>query len=171
MTLEDLESQERFAYFAYGSCMNHASLAASLGCPVMPYFVGLARLSGYRLVFNYASVKEPVCCANIEPAAGSSVEGALYELPIGLLAALDIREGVTSGRYARCVVDVQPPQGATVAALTFRGVVTLPYEAAPSARYRELLVRGLADAGVSESYRSETVARMHALRERVLEEE
>jgi cation transport regulator ChaC len=166
MTLDDLQERESFAYFAYGSCMNHASLAMSLGCSVTPYLVGAARLPGYRLAFNYASIKEPVCCANIEPAFDAAVEGALYELPVELLAALELREGVTSGRYARCLVNVQLQQGLMMPALTYSGIVTLSYEAAPSARYRELLLRGLADAGVSESYRSDLVVRMQSLCER-----
>ncbi|WP_240766701.1 gamma-glutamylcyclotransferase family protein [Paraburkholderia flava] len=175
MNLGDAVRNDRFGYFAYGSCMNQASLATSLGCDVAPYFAGAATLDGYRLAFNYASVREPVCCANIEPAVQACVEGALYELPLGLLEALDVREGVSAGRYARCLVDVQIGHGARVvtriAALTYRGVVTLSYEAAPSARYRELLERGLVDAGVSESYRIGTLAQMHMLRERMLEEE
>ncbi|WCM22543.1 gamma-glutamylcyclotransferase [Paraburkholderia bryophila] len=171
MLLDDLLRQDRFAYFAYGSCMNQASLSISLDCAVAPYFVGAALLEGYRLAFNYPSVREPVCCANIEPAAHAVVEGALYELPLGLLDALDVREGVKAGRYARYLVNVRTAQGSTVPALTYRGAVTLPDEAAPSARYRELLVRGFEDAGVSRLYRTHTVAQLDSLRERVPEEE
>ncbi|ALX14571.1 hypothetical protein P350_23835 [Burkholderia cepacia JBK9] len=166
MTTEDLLSGEHFAYFAYGSCMNLASLSTSLGCDAAAYFAGAARLDDHRLAFNYASLNEPVCCANIEPAAGAIVEGALYRLPMGMLAALERREGVHLGRYVRCAVEVSEQGGQRVHALTYRGAVTLDCDAAPSARYRDLLVRGLADAGVSTSYRDSTVAYIAGLRDR-----
>ncbi|RXV73376.1 gamma-glutamylcyclotransferase [Burkholderia stabilis] len=166
MTTDDLLRGEHFTYFAYGSCMNLASLSASLGCEAAAYFAGAARLDGHRLAFNYASLNEPVCCANIEPAAGAVVEGALYRLPMRMLDALERREGVHLGRYVRCAVDVSAPDGRRVRALTYRGAVTLDCDAAPSARYRELLVRGLADAGVSTSYRDRTVAYISGLRDR-----
>ncbi|VWB26351.1 Putative gamma-glutamylcyclotransferase YkqA [Burkholderia lata] len=166
MTADDLLHGEHFTYFAYGSCMNRASLSASLGCDATPYFEGAARLDGHRLAFNYASLNEPVCCANIEPAAGSIVEGALYRLPVRMLDALERREGVHLGRYVRCAVEVRESGGLRVRALTYRGAVTLDCEAAPSARYRDLLVRGLTDAGVSAAYRDRTVAYMAGLRDR-----
>ncbi|CAB3752968.1 hypothetical protein GQ57_20435 [Burkholderia sp. MSh2] len=166
MTTDDLLRGERFTYFAYGSCMNLASLSASLGCDATPFVAGAARLDGHRLAFNYASLNEPVCCANIEPAAGGLVEGALYRLPIGLLDALERREGVHLGRYVRVAVEVRMPGGQRERALTYRGAVTLDRDAAPSARYRDLLVRGLVDAGVSAAYRDRTVAYMAGLRDR-----
>lgn len=166
MTTNDLQGGEYFTYFAYGSCMNVASLSASLECDAAPYFTGAARLDGHRLAFNYASLNEPVCCANIERAAGGIVEGALYRLPTRMLAALERREGVHLGRYVRCIVEVVTQDGQRVHALTYRGAVTLDCDAAPSARYRDLLVRGLADAGVSASYRDSTVAYIAGLRDR-----
>ncbi|MGS0896986.1 gamma-glutamylcyclotransferase family protein [Burkholderia stagnalis] len=166
MTTDDLLSGEHFTYFAYGSCMNFASLSASIECDAQAYFAGSARLDGHRLAFNYASLREPVCCANIEPEAGASVEGALYRLPMRLLDTLERREGVPLGRYVRYAVEVAEPGGRRVHALTYRGAITLDQDAAPSARYRDLLVRGLADAGVSTSYRDHTVAYMAGLRER-----
>ncbi|MCA8000924.1 gamma-glutamylcyclotransferase family protein [Burkholderia metallica] len=166
MTADDLLRGEHFTYFAYGSCMNVASLSASLGCDAAPYFAGAAQLDGHRLAFNYASLNEPVCCANIEPAADASVEGALYRLPMHMLDALERREGVHLGRYVRYAVEVREPGGSRMPALTYRGAVTLDCDAAPSARYRDLLIRGLADAGVSAAYRDRTVAYMAGLRER-----
>lgn len=166
MTADDLLRGDHFTYFAYGSCMNLASLSASLGRDAAPYFAGTAQLDGHRLAFNYASLNEPVCCANIEPAAGAIVEGALYRLPMSVLDALERREGVPLGRYVRCAVEVRVRGGLRVHALTYRGAVTLDRDAAPSARYRDLLVRGLADAGVSAAYRDRTLAYMAGLRDR-----
>ncbi|WP_175890641.1 gamma-glutamylcyclotransferase family protein [Burkholderia cepacia] len=166
MTPDDLLRDESFTYFAYGSCMNLASLSTSLGCDAATYFAGAAQLDGHRLAFNYASLNEPVCCANIEPATGAIVEGALYRLPMRMLDALERREGVHLGRYVRYAVEVLAPGGRRVHALTYRGAVTLDCDAAPSARYRDLLVRGLADAGVSAAYRERTVAYMAGLRDR-----
>ncbi|ACR32302.1 gamma-glutamylcyclotransferase family protein [Burkholderia glumae] len=166
MRADDWLQGEYFTYFAYGSCMNLASLSASLGCDAAPYFVGAAQLDGHRLAFNYASLNEPVCCANIEPAPGASVEGALYRLPMPVLDALERREGVHLGRYLRCTVEVLARDGVRMRALTFRGAVTLDRDAAPSARYRDLLVAGMADAGVSAAYRDRTVAYLAGLPER-----
>ncbi|TKD25132.1 gamma-glutamylcyclotransferase [Rhodobacter capsulatus] len=65
-------------YFAYGSCLHHASLSASLGLEVGPRFLGPARLSGYRLRFSDASVTEAVCFATIPPEPGAQTEGGLF---------------------------------------------------------------------------------------------
>ena len=159
---DDVTRRQRVLYFAYGSCMNQASLSTSLECDVSRYFVGPAQLDGYRLTFNYPSMTAPTCCANIEPGTRLRVEGAMYEVPQELLERLDHREGVGSGRYARCTVEVLSTRAVAIA-LCYRGIVTLPYEAAPSDRYREILTQGLVDACVSEPYRLRTIAHMASL--------
>lgn len=166
MSADDLLRGEHFLYFAYGSCMNFASLSVSLGCEAALYFAGPARLDAHRLAFNYASLNEPVCCANIEPVAAATVEGALYRLPIGMLEALERREGVHLGRYGRCAVDIRVRDERPVRVLTYRGLVTLDGDCAPSPRYRDVFVRGLEDAGVSTSYRDRTIAYLAGLRDR-----
>lgn len=138
-------------YFAYGSCLNHASLSASLDLDVAPRFLGPAGLKGYRLSFSYASVTEAVCFATILPEAGARTEGGLFRLPTAVLPALDRREGVGSGRYARMPVTVETATGPQ-AALTYHGLVTLPFEARPSDRYRALFELGLRDCRLPEPW-------------------
>jgi len=156
-------SDDRVAYFAYGSCMNHASLAASLDYDVTSFFVGPAQLIDFALRFNYPSINAPTCCcANIEAEPGAVVEGALYDLPRELMDSVDRREGVSANRYSRTVVPVQFERAVKMA-FCYRGSVTLPYEAAPSERYRELLTRGLLDSRVSEEYRLSVISKMASL--------
>jgi len=163
-TLEHSSSDiGRFAYFAYGSCMNLSSLSISLGCQVAGYFVGAAVLEGYRLVFNYPSMTEPFGCANIEVESGAAVEGALYQLPMSYLELLDRREGVSLGRYRRCPVEVRSSLSTRTNALCYRSLITLPRERAPSTQYQAMMIQGLLDAGVSERYRCDLVERLTQL--------
>ncbi|SFR32520.1 gamma-glutamylcyclotransferase family protein [Litoreibacter janthinus] len=156
------QAADRIYYFAYGSCMDQASLTRSLEIDVLDYFVGPARLSGFQLVFNYASVPENVCFANIEARPDQIAEGALFHLPVEALPALDKREGVSSSRYGRFMVKVEL-DGGVFEALSYHGLVTLPFEASPSPRYRGMLEQGLSDARVSQAYRSQTLAHIDSL--------
>jgi hypothetical protein len=152
----------RLLYFAYGSCMNHASLAASLGVDVALCFVGPALLRGRRLAFNYAAVSEPVCYANIPIAPDASLEGGVFALPDVCQPALDKREGVGQGRYARHALRLA--DGRRV--LSYLGLVTLGYEAAPSRRYRDTLAQGLLDCAVSARYHDWLLEHMDRLPDR-----
>lgn len=149
----DVRLEDFTFYFAYGSCMNHASLSASIGCTVTSYFAGPAVLDDYRLAFNYGSVREPCCCANIEPAIGRAVHGALFRLPASLLGALDVREGVSAGRYVRQLVHVRNATSDVLPAITYKATVTLRDEGAPSSRYRALFMQGLLDSDIPEDQR------------------
>lgn len=155
-------SNNRIHYFAYGSCMDQTSLTHSLGVDVAGFFEGPAYLRGFQLTFNYASVTEAVCFANIVACPGQVVEGALFHLPISVLPALDKREGVSSSRYGRLNVGVEQ-SGRVVEALSYHGLVTLPFEASPSPRYRGMLEQGMTDARVSGKYRASLVAHMDTL--------
>ncbi|MEE3214016.1 MAG: gamma-glutamylcyclotransferase family protein, partial [Pseudomonadota bacterium] len=66
-------------YFAYGSNMNLARVEARIGDTrrVLP-----ATLEGYALRFNKASKVPGIAHANVVPAAGERVEGALFELMV-----------------------------------------------------------------------------------------
>lgn len=161
-----IKSMEYIRYFAYGSCMDQVSLSQSLGVDVAEYFSGAASLPNFRLTFNYASVTENVCFANIVACPGTVVEGALFRLPTSLLLALDKREGVSSSRYGRCTVEIKY-NDQLINALSYHGLVTLPFEAAPSLRYRRMLEQGLLDAKVSQEYFKEVFAHLDMLPERV----
>ena len=88
-------------YFAYGSNLNDRDLRYR--CPhARP--VAPARLEGWRLVFRRV--------ADIEPAAGRVVPGALWKLSDRDLANLDRYEGVPS-HYVRRSVVADTAAGAT----------------------------------------------------------
>jgi hypothetical protein len=103
-------------YFAYGSNMNRARVAARglrvLGCES-------ARLAGVRLVFDKASREHPECGhANLGFARGSAVEGVLYELiDVEEIRKMDPFER-TPINYSREAVSVETPHG-SVAAWTY----------------------------------------------------
>ncbi|SDF71465.1 Uncharacterized conserved protein YtfP, gamma-glutamylcyclotransferase (GGCT)/AIG2-like family [Onishia taeanensis] len=64
-------------YFAYGSNMNVARVDARIG-ETRRALAGV--LEGYRLSFDKASKVPGVAHANVHPAQGQRVEGALFEL-------------------------------------------------------------------------------------------
>lgn len=72
-------------YFGYGSNMNHEQM--SRRCP-SARFVGTTELRGWQLTFRSH--------ANIEPARGKSVPGALWQITLQDLIALDSYEGYPS---------------------------------------------------------------------------
>jgi len=72
-------------YFGYGSNMNHDQM--SRRCPTAK-FIGTLDLRGWELAFSHH--------ATIIPARGKSVPGALWELTLPDLMALDRYEGFPS---------------------------------------------------------------------------
>ncbi|WP_458525504.1 gamma-glutamylcyclotransferase family protein [Onishia taeanensis] len=64
-------------YFAYGSNMNVARVAARIG-ETRRALAGV--LTDYRLSFDKASKVPGIAHANVRPAEGQRVEGALFEL-------------------------------------------------------------------------------------------
>lgn len=115
-------------YFAYGSNLNEADMA--LRCPgARPDVV--ARLEGWRLTFHGV--------ANIEPAPGRRVHGALWWLDHRDLTALDAYEGAPSF-YHRRTVEVQTDAGPRTA-MTY--VMPRPtYVGLPSDWYFERIREG-----------------------------
>ena len=77
-------------YFAYGSNMNIAQMQDR--CPGITH-IGRYQLDGFRLVFNYH--------ADIIPAEGCTVHGALWLIESNYEASLDRYEGYPSyyGKY------------------------------------------------------------------------
>lgn len=164
--MSELLSDKSLYLFAYGSCMSQQSLTKTLGDDSRRYFVSSATLAHHRLCFNYTSLNEPVCCANISPTLGSTVQGALYRLPEQLMTLIDRREGVHLQRYKRQWVSVTQADGQPVIAITYFARATQRSEAAPSERYRQLLVAGAQDAGVSYSYTINLLRHMAQLPDR-----
>jgi gamma-glutamylcyclotransferase (GGCT)/AIG2-like uncharacterized protein YtfP len=79
-------------YFAYGSNMDRAAMAAR--CPGARV-IGLARLARHRL----ALMREGYATVARDPR--KSVHGVLWDLPFGDMPALDRYEGVAAGLYVK----------------------------------------------------------------------
>jgi gamma-glutamylcyclotransferase (GGCT)/AIG2-like uncharacterized protein YtfP len=135
--------------FAYGSNMHLADLrrwmversyedARVLGSRA-------AYLSGWELVWNYRSPVRKGAAANVQPKTGAVLPGALLEVDVRALAALDRKEGHPD-RYRRGpeLVDVNLVGGETTDAWLY--VVTAEYRQArsvrPRAAYLRLMVEG-----------------------------
>jgi gamma-glutamylcyclotransferase len=134
-------------YFAYGS--NLASSEMELSCPGHR-FVGAARLDGFRLEFRRRSVRWGGGAADLVPATGESVWGALYELPDGALEALDRKEGAGFA-YRRIDVEVEL-DGRPRSAIAYEVGRKEPQEVAPTADYLRLLMAGAAERGLPHEY-------------------
>ena len=121
-------------YFAYGSNLNRVDMEAR--CPgARPYIP--ARLPGWKLTFRGV--------ADIEPAAGRTVEGALWWLSPGDVRRLDRYEGAPS-LYRQQVVEVATERGPRQA-MTY--VMTeRTYLGLPSAWYLGRIEEGLFDWGL-----------------------
>ena len=128
-------------YFAYGSNMNKAQMAAR--CPGSRW-LGAATLSDYRWIIAADGY------ANAIPSRGNIVEGILFEITPADEAELDIYEEVSAGCYAKHVVSVQHI-GGTVDALVYLNPVTDKGVAEPA--HLEPLRRAMfVDGGLSEAY-------------------
>ena len=81
-------AENRFYYFAYGSCMCPVDLKRSLGENTHQYVIGPATLKGYRLGFHYYSAQRNCGALDILPDAHSEIHGVLYALPGYLLHSI-----------------------------------------------------------------------------------
>jgi len=135
---------EGWLYFAYGSNLNRAQMAAR--CPLVQP-VGPLVLKDYRLKFAGEGSRwwGPGGVATVAPSPGSIVHGALYRLGIGEDGALDRYEGIATGRYRR-VEDLVIVDGEAV--LVYVGTELLGAENPPSARYLETIRQGYRDWGL-----------------------
>lgn len=85
------EDQYMKLYFAYGSNMSLETMTKI--CPSAQR-IGQARLSDYRLRFSRRSIRTHTGVADIAPAEGLCVMGALYEIPEAEWDALERKEGL-----------------------------------------------------------------------------
>ena len=147
------------AYFAYGSNTNIAMLRDYLrGLNVDTDFLRepeRAILHGYRLRTNYLT-SIGTGAANIEPADGSHVEGALLGISQSIHEAIRRKEGYPC-RYVEQWVCVElPTDGRTVPAFTY--VVStqcrLRTDALVSRAYRQSILQAARHIGFSPRYQS-----------------
>jgi len=124
-------------YFAFGSNLCRAQFAAR--CPGSRP-VSRATLRGWRLAFRGNGH------ADIVRQKGSIVQGALYEVTDGDLAALDRYEGVPV-YYHRITVRVRDEAGRLVWALAYK-MRSDAADTPPSLSYALTIVRGCRDWGI-----------------------
>lgn len=146
-------------YLAYGSNMNLAHLREWLdrfGVPADGVSSPRqAILPGFRLTTNYLTTAS-LGAANIEPCRGEQVEGVLLTVSADAGAALRAKEGHPR-RYEEINVEVIiPPSGEQIQAMTYRvtKAYRLPFDLPVSEMYRNLVLAGADEAGLSPAYRS-----------------
>jgi gamma-glutamylcyclotransferase (GGCT)/AIG2-like uncharacterized protein YtfP len=122
-------------YFSYGANLNKRGMARR--CPAAKP-LGVAKLENHKLCFKRY--------ADIIPAPGSLVMGAVWELTAACVRALDAYEG---DDYARIQVSVTM-DGKTVAAMAYAMTTDAPL-APPSMDYARELEVGYRDWGLDET--------------------
>jgi gamma-glutamylcyclotransferase (GGCT)/AIG2-like uncharacterized protein YtfP len=134
-------------YFAYGSNLCVEQMIQRTGPMDEEERPCIARLPGYRLVFNMRGDDGQVY-ANITQ-TGDGVIGVLYHCGEAALARLDVYEE----GYDRRRVTVTLASGATRDAMAYvaRPECTTD-EGAPSARYLEIILRGAKRQGLPAAY-------------------
>ncbi len=95
----------RIWYFSYGRNMNSSKLYERI--KRKPFSIYRGRLLNYKLIFGKVpGPKLGTGYATIVPSPKESVEGVLYLLNGQDLEVLDKYEGVETGNYIRCKVEV-----------------------------------------------------------------
>jgi hypothetical protein len=126
-------------YFAYGSNLDPGTFLGRR--KMQPLATAIGRLADYALCFDLPVGPGERGVANVAQAPGDHVWGALYQLTHADAERLDRTEGVDKGVYRRLEVEVHRPDGARVAAFTYRSEFCRP-ERKPSRRYMGLLLVG-----------------------------
>jgi gamma-glutamylcyclotransferase (GGCT)/AIG2-like uncharacterized protein YtfP len=135
-------------YFAYGS--NLAARVMEEWCPGAAY-LGPARLDGFRLAFLRRSTRWKAGAADVMPADGHAVWGALYEVGADELAALDRKEFVAQSGYRRREVVVHH-DGSKVPAATYEVVDKAEDELTPKAEYLALMLEGARERDLPDEW-------------------
>ena len=153
-----------FKYFAYGSCMNVASLSSSLKIDASMHIVGKVVLPNYRLVFNYPSTVRSGGLCNIAPKKNSFVEGILFNLPCQVMSDLDEREALPRGRYYRKQLDVVHEDLTVSSAMTYIAAITMDEELPPDDQYLLMILEGMKEAKLSKNYVDKTLFHISELK-------
>ncbi|HVZ54212.1 MAG TPA: gamma-glutamylcyclotransferase family protein, partial [Pseudolabrys sp.] len=127
-------------YFAYGSNMHRAGMAARCA-GAQP--LSVAQLAGWRFVIGTHGY------ASIVPAPGSEVIGVLWWLTPRDLAALNAYESLDSGLYGRRLLMVRQ-NGVARSALVYVGRASGKGRARPG--YLELILAAARDWQMPERY-------------------
>jgi hypothetical protein len=141
-------------YFAYGSDLNPAQMAAH--CPGYRS-LGVARLADYRLCFPRVSRAWNGAIAGIAPSHGAAVFGALYDVPADEVPVMHYHKGYDPAGEAEAnehqfgEVSVRRAGGETVAAWTYAAVPD-GSTARPSAAYLNAMLDGARYHGLPRAY-------------------
>ena len=136
----------KYYYFAYGSNMNHEQMKSR--CPTAS-FLGRGKLKGYKFVYDGYSVTRDGAVANVIKANGYVTEGALFEVDDACIKNLDHYEGSPKS-YQRKVVLVEDDTGKSYHAFIY---LREPQKLGqPSDEYRNVILKGARECGLSEEY-------------------
>ena len=134
-------------YFAYGSNMERVQLKRL--CPKAK-FVATAVLSDYELTFFGNSSMWNGGIASIREKPGHQVEGVVWEISEAERKPLDAYEGFPD-LYLRKEFQVRTSSGKVI--VVFAYIMDNPgRETLPSKRYKQLLISGAEEHGLSEKY-------------------
>ncbi|MBF8222214.1 gamma-glutamylcyclotransferase family protein [Halomonas sp. 328] len=144
-------------YFAYGSNMNAARVAARIG-ETRRALAGVLR--DYRLAFDKASRVPGIAHANVVAAPGARVEGALFELMApDQIEAMDPFEGYPHD-YERRRLSIHTLEGPRDAWVYLAAPGTTAERLRPAREYLDHLLAG--EAFLSRDYHAE-LARVEAV--------
>lgn len=134
-------------YFAYGSNMERVLLKRL--CPKAK-FVTAAALSDHELTFSGNSPMWGGGIASTRERPGHQIEGVVWEISEAERKALDEYEGFP-GLYLRKEIQVRTRSGKVITAFAY--LMENPgREMPPSKRYKQLLISGAEEHGLSEEY-------------------
>lgn len=135
-------------YFAYGSNMNERLFRERRHMTWREVRVG--RLKDYRLAFTVAGGMRPGVSApaNIVPASGGVVYGALYLLPLRKFARLDNSEGK---QYDYLWTEAEDLAGNRLPVVTYK-VPHAPAEGRPGRAYLNLIREAARQRGLPPEY-------------------
>jgi gamma-glutamylcyclotransferase len=139
----------RIQYFAYGSNMSLARLAARVPSAEL---IGVATLGGHVLRFHKPGSRDGTgkCDAFATGHPADAVAGALYSILASELPQLDAVEGAGVG-YERRQVPVRTADGTIVAAETYVATSTAA-GLRPLDWYKEHVLRGARSLGLPAAY-------------------
>ena len=150
-------------YFAYGSNMLTRRLTDPSRAP-SAVARGVATISGFAVRFHKVGADGSGKCTLVESDEESAVAyGVLYELADSDGDRLDRVEGVDTGGYSRCSVQLRFLDGRNTDAVTYvAGDRHIDTARVPFDWYRELVVAGAVEHGLPASYIDE-LARIPAV--------
>jgi gamma-glutamylcyclotransferase (GGCT)/AIG2-like uncharacterized protein YtfP len=153
---EKISMNQEYYYFAYGANLNLQGMEAR--CPGYKK-VAPAILHNYKLVFRGV--------ADVVPATGDAVMGAVYLLNTEHFQALDRFEGFPR-LYIRKVVEVETLSGKKLKAVVY--VMTKKSKPCPpSNSYLSVILKGLQQWRLSESYQYELIEQAELLQTTIIE--